>query len=292
MRIAIYGRTFDPNHPEPVGELVQLLNQSSTEIIIEEQWYGLIKDHIRVPHSANTFSVSDGLAGRADFLLSIGGDGTMLDTVTIVRDSGIPVLGINTGKLGFLSGVSLDQLHVAMLALQTGKYILNRRSLIRVHSDKAYFGNMNFALNELSVHRKESPSLIAITLWVNNIFVNSYWADGLIISTPTGSTGYSLSCGGPIIYPQADTFTITPIATHNLTVRPLVIPDSVEVKVSVDAKYGHYTAGLDARYAEIGPGEVLTVSRAPFHLNILQFEEEEFFSTIREKLKWGLDTRN
>jgi NAD+ kinase len=292
MRIALYGRTFDPGHPGPAGELLQLLAESGTDVIIESQWHQLIKDHIAIPESTKTFSIAEGLAGRADFLLSIGGDGTMLDTVTIVRDSGIPVLGINTGKLGFLSGVSVDQLRHAIQVLHSGKYILNQRSLIRVTSDKAYFGGMNYALNELSVHRKESPSLIAITLWVNNNFVNSYWADGLIICTPTGSTGYSLSCGGPIIYPQADTLTITPIATHNLTVRPLVIPDSVEVKVSVDARYGHYTAGLDARYAEISPGEVLTVTRAPFNLNILQFEQEEFFSTIREKLKWGLDTRN
>lgn len=292
MRLAIYGRTFDQANPGPAEELLGILRQIGATLILEERWYGMVNNHLTLPDDVALFSVESGLAGRADFLLSIGGDGTMLDTVTIVRDSGIPVLGINTGKLGFLSGVSADQLNQAMYALQNGQYVLNQRSLISVDSDKAYFGGINFALNELSVHRKESPSLIAIKLHVNNIFVNSYWADGLIISTPTGSTGYSLSCGGPIIYPQANTFTITPIATHNLTVRPLVIPDNVEVKVSVDERYGHYTAGLDARYAEIAPGEVLTVTKAPFHLNILQFEQEEFFFTIREKLKWGLDNRN
>ncbi len=292
MRVAIYGRSFSPDSAELFTELFELLDMHGATIAIEEGFYRKLTDHLSFSSSAWIFNTGESLSDRVDFMLSIGGDGTMLDTVTIVRDTGIPVLGINIGRLGFLSGVARDQLKSAIISLKEKKFVINKRSLIHVESGKPYFGNMNFALNELSVHRKESPSLIAIKVWVNSMFVNAYWADGLIVCTPTGSTGYSLSCGGPIIYPQADTFLITPIATHNLTVRPLVIPDSNSVTIAVDARYGHYTAGLDARYSDIAPGDTLTVTREAFYLNIIQFEDEEFFSTIREKLKWGLDTRN
>lgn len=292
MRIAIYGRAIDSEGVNKLKDLFLQLEHLSQHLMVEEIFFRSIKGRMVFKREPTVFATGESLSGRADYLLSIGGDGTMLDTVTIVRNSGIPVLGINTGKLGFLSGVAGDQWERTLINLAEKKFVLNKRSLLHVESDKRYFGEMNFALNELSVHRKESPSLIAIQVWVNDVFVNSYWADGLLICTPTGSTGYSLSCGGPIIYPQSGTFMITPIASHNLTVRPVVIPDDKFIKVRVDKKYGHYTAGLDARYCEIEPGDALVVRLEKFHLNLIQFEDEEFFSTIREKLKWGLDTRN
>lgn len=292
MRVAIYGRTIDSDGAQKLKGLFHQLERLSEHLMIEENFFRSLYGKLIFNREPSVFKTGEPLNGKADYLLSIGGDGTILDTVTIVRDSGIPVLGINTGKLGFLSGVAGDQWERTLTNLAAKKFAINKRSLLHVESDNKYFGNMNFALNELSVHRKESPSLIAIQVWVNDVFVNSYWADGLLICTPTGSTGYSLSCGGPIIYPQADTFMITPIASHNLTVRPVVIPDDKFIKVRVDKKYGHYTAGLDARYCEIEPGDALVVKREKFYLNLIQFEDEEFFSTIREKLKWGLDTRN
>jgi len=291
MRTAIYGRTFDTSMREVVQTLVSELERHDATLTIEERFFRMLEGQIAFRYEPALF-IGSTVALEADFLLSIGGDGTILDTVTLVGSSGIPVLGINTGRLGFLSAVAADQIGAAVQSLKERRFVIHRRTLLEVTSDRPYFGDLNMALNELSIHRKSSPSLIAIQVWINDIFVNAYWADGLLICTPTGSTGYSLSCGGPIIYPQADTLMITPIATHNLTVRPLVIPDSKRVKVTVDARYGHYIAGLDARYAEITPGDTLTVTRAPYGFNIIQFEEEEFFTTIREKLKWGLDNRN
>ncbi len=292
MRIALYGRNIDASGVVQIAGLVEILEQAGADLIIEEQYIELLQGHVAFGSVPAVFRQGRLNRGEADFLLSIGGDGTILDTVTIVRDSGIPVLGINTGRLGFLSSVAKDEMKEAILRLQQKRFLINERTLLRVEAGKPYFGETGYALNELVVHRKESPSLIAIQVWVDGVFVNAYWADGLIVSTPTGSTGYSLSCGGPIVYPQAGTFIITPIATHNLTVRPLVIPDDKSVKVVVDARYGHYTAGLDARYCEIVPGDALVVRKEDFCFNLIQFEEEEFFNTIREKLKWGLDTRN
>jgi NAD+ kinase len=292
MRIALYGRNIDASGVGQIAGLLGLLEQAGANLLIEEQYAALLRGHVPFATAPAVFRSGQLKQGEADFLLSIGGDGTILDTITIVRDSGIPVLGINTGRLGFLSSVARDEMEEAILRLQQKRFLINERTLLRVDAGKPYFGETGYALNELMVHRKESPSLIAIQVWVDEVFVNAYWADGLVIATPTGSTGYSLSCGGPIVDPQAGTFIITPIATHNLTVRPLVIPDSKIVKVKVDARYGHYTAGLDARYSEIDPGDELKVSREQFRFNLIQFEKEEFFPTIREKLKWGLDTRN
>lgn len=292
MRIALYGRNIDASGVVQIAGLIRLLEQTGADLIIEEQYAGLLQGQVPFASAPAVFHRGRLSRGDADFLLSIGGDGTILDTVTIVRDSGIPVLGINTGRLGFLSSVARDEMEEAIQRLQQRRFLINERTLLRVEAGKPYFGETGYALNELMVHRKESPSLIAIQVWVDGVFVNAYWADGLVIATPTGSTGYSLSCGGPIVDPQAGTFIITPIATHNLTVRPLVIPDTKIVKVKVDARYGHYTAGMDARYAEIEAGDELTVCREQFRFNLIQFEQEEFFPTIREKLKWGLDTRN
>jgi NAD+ kinase len=292
MRIAIYGRTIDASGIEQISGLFTILEQTNATLIIEEHFLSLLRGNVEFASQPIVFQKDRLGRGDADYLLSIGGDGTILDTVTIVKDSGIPVLGINTGRLGFLSSVAKDEIELAITNLQQHKFLINKRTLLRVNTDRNYFDNTNYALNELTVHRKETPSLIAIQVWVDDVFVNAYWADGLIVSTPTGSTGYSLSCGGPIVYPQSGVFMITPIATHNLTVRPLVIPDDKRIKVKVDEKYGCFTAGLDARYSEIAAGEELVVTRESFGFNIIQFEQEEFFSTIREKLKWGLDTRN
>jgi NAD+ kinase len=292
MRIGIYGRTFDPSNAEVLTALVASLQQHEAVLFFENTYFDKVRDFILLEGDPHFFNKHDNLSGRIDYLLSIGGDGTLLDTVTMVGEAGIPVLGINTGRLGFLSSVAHDQIAGAVQALKEKNFWVDERTLIHLDAEQPYFGNHNYALNELSVHRKSSPSLIAIQVWIDQAYVTAYWADGLLICTPTGSTGYSLSCGGPIMYPQANTWLITPIATHNLTVRPLVIPDNKCITVKVDARYGHYIAGLDARYAEVTPGEQLRVTKEKFSLHIIQFKHEEFFQTIREKLKWGLDNRN
>jgi NAD+ kinase len=225
-------------------------------------------------------------------MLSIGGDGTLLDTVNVIRDSGMPVLGINMGRLGFLSSVNKNFINEAMQMLLNGKYRLDNRSMLAVKTPCDHFDIFNIALNEVSIQHYGNPCLISIRVYVDGVFMNTFWADGLIISTPTGSTGYSLSCGGPIIAPHCNNFVITPVATHNLTVRPVVIPDNGEIKLKVEARTGKYIVGLDARYEVLETSVDLILKKSTFMFNLVLLENEDFFSTIRDKLNWGIDSRN
>jgi len=240
----------------------------------------------------NTFDSYETLKTNADVLLSFGGDGTILSSVTYVRDSNIPILGINLGNLGFLSSISKEEIKEAINDLLSNNYILDRRTLLKLDTDTGLFGDLNFALNEFSVHKKGNLSMITIHVYVNDDFLNSYWADGLIISTPTGSTGYSLSCSGPIVAPGSKNFIITPISTHNLTVRPIVIPDDSIIKLKVMGRNKEFMAGLDSRYVTFPSSKELIISRCHFQVNLIRFARKNFFDTIREKLNWGMDKRN
>lgn len=225
-------------------------------------------------------------------MLSIGGDGTLLNTLELVRDSGIPVLGINTGRLGLLTDITRDQLNEAFTALETQKYQLDRRTLISLQSDILLFGNANFALNEFAIHKKDTSAMIVIHTYIDDEFVNSYWADGIIVATPSGSTAYSLSCGGPIIYPTTNAFVLTPVAPHNLNVRPVVIPDHCTISFEISGRSDNFLCSLDSRYETIDQHVKLTIKKANFTLNLVRLEETHFFSTIRKKLMWGQDSRN
>jgi len=244
------------------------------------------------PEHVVLFNDEEGIRGKVDFFFSIGGDGAILEALTFVRDSGIPIMGINIGRLGFLSSISKDEILPAIDKVLDRDYQMESRVLIRLTQPKDLFGDLSYALNELTITRKDTTSLIVLHVYIDDMFLNSYWADGLIIATPTGSTAYSLSCGGPILTPGSENFVLTPIAPHNLTVRPVVIPDKSRIRIIVEGREDQFLLGLDSRKAIIYSNFELLVEKEDFKINLLQMKGRNFFMTIREKLKWGLDTRN
>jgi len=289
---AIYGRTGSQAIIPYVTSLVDVLRTSGISVLIYQPLLSFLKQNGSTLKNLDTFSTHDELEGRANFLLSLGGDGTLLDTITLVRNHGIPIVGINTGRLGFLASISKDNIVDCVESLLQGRYDLDRRSLIRLETPIPLFGQVNYALNEITIHKKDSSSMIIIHTYLNGEYLNSYWADGLIISTPTGSTGYSLSCGGPIIVPQSENFVITPIAPHNLNVRPIVVSDKYVISLEVEGRNPYFLASLDSRSVTIDASVQLAARKEDFSIDIVRLHSENFLNTLRNKLMWGLDVRN
>lgn len=292
MKIALFGKNFADDRFFYFQQLVEKLEQSAISMMIFEPFYNFVKDKAIFTEMPEVFTHYHQLPGNADFLFSIGGDGTMLDSISLLRDSGIPLMGINLGRMGFLSSISKSEIGPAIDAIRRNDYSLNKRSLLSVETPGNIFGELNYGLNEFTINKKDSGSMILVHVFVDNLLLNSYWADGLIIATPTGSTAYSLSCNGPIITPESENFVITPIAPHNLTVRPVVIPDKSVIKIKVDGRMSQYLVGLDSRSAVIESSAELLVKKAPFFVNLVQRTNDNFFTTIRQKLLWGHDIRN
>lgn len=292
MKIALFGKTFEPDREPYLRQLVQSLQRSGVSLAVYKPFYEQLQAHLPFEGEVSLFEKHEELIGLADLVFSIGGDGTLLDTVPLLRNSGIPVLGINMGRLGFLSSISKNEIDMAVKQVTAKRFSLEHRTLISLSEPKDLFPVVNYALNEVTVFRKETTSLIVIQVFVDGLFVNSYWADGLILATPTGSTAYSLSAGGPIITPQSANFVITPIATHNLSVRPIVIPDTSVIKLKVVGRHTTYSLSMDSRSVVIDKPIELEFRKADFGLNMVMMEEKDFFKTIRNKLLWGLDIRN
>ena len=293
MNIALYGKSFSENFDSCIQQLIFKLEKENCGLYIYEPFALFLNKKVKFSSEIKTFNSYIDINKDVDFLISIGGDGTLLNTITLVRDSGIPVIGINTGRLGFLASISKDEVIDAIDAIFNKKYILEKRSLLQLETCNLLFGEMNFALNELTVLKKDTSSMIIIDTYINDEFLNSYWADGLIVATPTGSTAYSLSCGGPIITPESENFIITPISSHNLTVRPIVISDKYSIKLKVtDGRNRRFLVSLDSRTQTINNSTELKIKKANFKINLVRLENEKFFSTIRNKLMWGLDKRN
>jgi NAD+ kinase len=293
MKIAFYGKSFGEDAVAYVQQLFSKLEMLEIKLFIYKPFYDFLKNHnIVLLSEISLFSNAEELKKPIDFIFSVGGDGTILEVVTLIKNAGIPILGLNTGRLGFLSSISKENCLDAIDNLIKKKYTIDQRSLIRLETDKNLFGKLNFALNEITVQKKESATMIMIKAYVNDEYLNSYWADGLIVSTPTGSTGYSLSCGGPIIAPDSENFVITPIATHNLTVRPIVIPDNNVIKLNVEGRNMSFLTCLDSRTQTIDAAVTLTIRKESFKIKLVKLENENFFNTIRNKLMWGLDKRN
>ena len=293
MKIAFYGKSFGEEAIAYVQQLFSKLELLETKLFIYKPFYEFLKkNNIVFISEISLFSAANELKKTIDFMFSVGGDGTILDVITIVKDSGIPILGLNTGRLGFLSSISKDNCLEAIDNLINKKYTIENRSLIRLETKDSLFGGLNFALNEVCIQKVDSESLVTIKVNVNDEYLNSYWADGLIIATPTGSTGYSLSCGGPIVAPESENFIITPIASHNLTVRPIVIPDDNVITLTVEGRSKVFICALDSRKQTIDSSVTLTIRKESFKINLVKLENENFFSTIRNKLMWGIDKRN
>jgi NAD+ kinase len=292
MKIAIYGREFNNSVLPYVQEVFNVLDQYKTPILVYKKYLDFIKDKIKLPDHIEVFTQHAELAGHTDVLISLGGDGTLLDTLSLIRDSGIPVIGINFGRLGFLASINKDEIKKAIEALKNNEYSLDKRTLLSLESSYNLFGDENFALNDITIHRRDNSAMMIIHAYMNNEFVNSYWADGLIIATPTGSTAYSLSCGGPIIYPSSQNFVITPIAPHNLNVRPLIIPDDVSLTFEVEARSAKFLVSCDSRTETVDRSVKVTLNKAKFHVNLIRLNNESYLTTLRNKLLWGIDTRN
>jgi NAD+ kinase len=292
MKIAIYSRGLDLTTPSPLAILLEALAPHDVEIHVFHQ----LLMHADLPADTASklipFKVSADLDASIDCLISLGGDGTMLDAVTLVKDSGIPILGINFGRLGFLASISPDALQSAVEAIVNRTFVVDKRALIHLDSNEGLFGDTPFALNEFAIHKRDISPMIKIHTYINGEFLNTYWADGLIVSTPTGSTGYSLSCNGPILFPDAASFVITPVAPHNLNVRPIVIPDTNVVSFEIEGRADQFICALDARKEIVDKTVQLAIRKEQFCVNLVRLNENSFLSTLRTKLTWGLDKRN
>ncbi|MHC1776734.1 MAG: NAD kinase [Lentimicrobium sp.] len=292
MKIALFGKNFADDRFFYFQQLIEKLEQSNILVTIYAPFYDFVKSKAIFTRSPEIFNEYKQLHGNADFLFSIGGDGTMLDAITLVRDSGLPLMGVNLGRMGFLSSISKNEISLAIDAILKKEFTLEKRSLLSIDTKGDLFGELNYALNEFTINKKDSGSMILVHVYINELLLNSYWADGLIIATPTGSTAYSLSCNGPIITPDSENFVITPIAAHNLTVRPVVIPDKSVIRIEVDGRISQYLASLDSRSVVISSSAGMIVRKASFHVNLVQPRNYNFFTTIRQKLLWGQDIRN
>ena len=292
MKIAIYSRGLDVEQQEPLLVLLHELARYQVRICLYQSLYthfpipGILKDQVQ------SFQSSDDLNSEISCLISLGGDGTMLDAVALVRDKQIPILGINFGRLGFLASISKEELSHAVEVLVSQTYVLDKRTLIHLEADKQLFGDSPFALNEFAIHKRDTSPMIKIHTYLNGEFLNSYWADGLIVATPTGSTGYNLSCNGPIIFPEAANFVITPVAPHNLNVRSIVVPDNNIISFEIEGRTDQFICALDARREIVNKSIQLAVKKEKFTVNLVRLNENSFLSTLRTKLAWGLDKRN
>ena len=290
MKIALFGKTLAPENGEYMKQLFKELADNQAEIVVYQPFADIVAAFVPVGVHYSVFHSHDDL--RADLLFSIGGDGTILDTVPFVLDSGIPIVGINMGRLGFLSSISKNEMTMAVNSVLTGSYTVEQRTLLELVSPNNVFGDVKYALNELNVIRNPEHSLLAIKVFVDDVYLNTYWGDGILLATPTGSTAYSLSAGGPIIAPNAKNFVITPIATHNLTVRPVVIPDDSTIRIQVEGREKKFVFSMDSRSCTLDTSVQLEVRKAGFCLNLVRMRGEDFFGTIRNKLMWGKDNRN
>ena len=292
MKIAIYGRPTKDNLSEHIQVLFNKLNESKVEVLIYEPFYRFISQGLTLTDSYKTFQSHTALKKGVNFVLSIGGDGTFLETLMYVRDSGIPILGINTGRLGFLANVAKTEINSAIDALLGNRYTIETRALLNLTTTNNLFGDLNYALNELTIMKKDSLAMVTVNAYINGEYLNSYFADGLIIATPTGSTAYSLSCGGPLVMPGSENFLITPIAPHNLNVRPLIISDNNVITLKISGRSNQYLVTMDSRSEVVDNSVELTLKKADFYTNLVKLENQSFFNTIRNKLLWGLDKRN
>jgi NAD+ kinase len=294
MKIAVYGREFQSSVIPYVQHLFDSLIARNTELWIYGDFYTFLQQQQLVfPQQLHTYATKKQLPKDVGFMLSLGGDGTMLAAVSIVGDSGIPVAGINFGRLGFLADISKDDIDASMEAIFTGEYNIQKRTLLAVESQQAtLFGGNHFALNDVTLFKSDSSAMITVSAYLDGELLNAYWADGIIVATPTGSTAYSLSCGGPILMPGSGNFVITPISPHNLNVRPVVISDDVELHLEIESRSAKFLLSCDSKTTSVSTDVRLTVRRAHYQANLIRLKDYRYFSTLRNKLLWGLDARN
>ena len=292
MKAAIYSRVMDESQQANVQLFFDELFRQKIEPVIFLPFLEQIRHFIQLPDNIATFSLAEHLTPEFEYIFSLGGDGTMLDTVTLVRDKKISIMGINFGRLGFLAGIGQEEVREAVQAIAKSTYVVDKRTMIHLDADFPMFGNIPYALNEFAIHKRDTASMIKVHTYLNGEFLNTYWADGVIVATPTGSTGYSLSCGGPIVFPDAGSFVITPVAPHNLNVRPIIVPDNNIISFEVESRSENIICALDSRREIVGKNVSLAVKKEDFRVSLLRLSENSFLQTLQNKLTWGLDKRN
>lgn len=294
MKIGIYGQFYHKDAGEFVSLLLDNLQRHGIDIYVEKRYYAIFSKKIQVKETYKTFETYGDLDESFDLFFSIGGDGTILRTITLVQDLNIPIIGINTGRLGFLATIQKEEIEEAVSKIVKKEYTIIDRSVLAIETspENEEILHMNFALNEVTVARKDTTSMITVKTHLNDEYLTSYWADGLIVATPTGSTGYSLSCGGPVITPNNNNFVLTPIAPHNLNARPLVIPDHTTIRLEVSGREDKHLISLDSRIATVDINSTITIKKAPFTVKLIELEGQSFLQTLRKKLLWGEDKRN
>ena len=291
MKIGVHGKEFTRQSGPFIHRIFEILTQHEAELYVSSKFAGFLKQSAFKMFNWQTYVPTEALP-PLELVISIGGDGTLLESVSHIGKTEIPVLGINTGRLGFLATISRDETEQALHQVLNRSFTLDKRAVLRLHTDQGVFGNLNFALNDFTVVKKDSSAMITIHTFIDGEFLNSYWADGIIVSTPTGSTGYSLSCGGPLIFPRSGNFVLTPVSPHNLTVRPIILSDTSEISFQVEGRSKKFLVTLDSRYATVDNTVKLSIRRADFIVNLIQLEGHHYFKTLRQKLNWGLDIRN
>ena len=292
MKAAIYSRVMDESQQANVQLFFDELYRQKIEPVVFLPFLEQIRHFINLPGDILTFSLAEHLTPDFEYIISLGGDGTMLDTVTLVRDKKISIMGINFGRLGFLAGIGQEEVREAVQAIAKRTYVVDKRTLIHLDADFPMFGNIPYALNEFAIHKRDTASMIKVHTYLNGEFLNTYWADGVIVATPTGSTGYSLSCGGPIVFPETGSFVITPVAPHNLNVRPIIVPDDNIISFEVESRSENIICALDSRREIVGKNVSLAVKKEDFKVSLLRLSENSFLQTLQNKLTWGLDKRN
>lgn len=294
MKFAIYAQNYKSNYKEIVEKLVRAVQLHNATVIFEKDFYQLLIEHHVLDFEYETFSSHSDIDDDTNFFVSIGGDGTLLRAANFVKSKNIPIIGVNTGRLGFLANVQQEAIGFLMPLLFSNQYTLSRRTLLKLDEPNEATTNfdVNFALNEITVTRKNSTSMITVEMYINNEYLATYWADGIIVSTPTGSTGYNLSCGGPIITPDSNCLVITPIAPHNLTTRPLIINDRSKIRMKISSRETQFLLSLDSETAAISNDSLIEISLANHTVNMVEFPSVTFLRTLRSKLLWGEDKRN
>lgn len=292
MQIALYSRTSSDIEVSNLQQLLDELLRFNITPLIFEPFYALARPLLKLPAELKTFASSEELTEGTDFMISMGGDGTLLDTVRYVRDKNIPIIGINFGRLGFLADIGKGDVRLLVKALMERTFKIDRRTLLHLDSNVGLFGDLPYALNEFTIHKKESSSMIKVHAYLNGEFLNTYWADGLIVSTPTGSTAYSLSCGGPVVFPDASNFIISPVAPHNLNVRPIVVPDHNIISFEISGRSEQFLCTLDSRMETVDSQVQLAVRKESFQISLIRLHDSNFLTTLRNKLLWGVDKRN
>ena len=291
MHIAVHGKEFNRQSAPLITRIFELLSENKVQILVSTKFAQYLKASAFKAFSWSVYEPGASLS-NVKYFISVGGDGTLLESVTHIGNLEIPVLAINTGRLGFLATIGRDEIEKALTDVFAGSFMLDKRAVLRLETNVGIFNSLTFALNDFTVVKKDTSSMITIHTYINGEFLNSYWADGIIVATPTGSTGYSLSCGGPLIFPRSGNFVITPVSPHNLTVRPIVVPDSSEISFQIEGRSRRFLVSLDSRIASVDSSAHLLVKKADFGVNLIQLEGQHYFKTLRQKLNWGLDIRN